>query len=565
VGLEGVVAMEMVIFEEHKALVLEALEEGEFDYIEAASEVVETDFFKFIQAKGILAKLGASYPSPRKKEEVPLWFYVASNLSMRLHGVHSFYGYPLVVRAGGMLNAFGPGRGRKVTHPDTGDITLACEGFNNKNHYDRQTPCDQDFLRKVAKDTDAEALMQWFATEVVQELRRQRAFDKEGIFIGDGSYLFVPDNPHYEGSVRLRFDEHNHPLSQKDYDAMTDGEKSRCTWRRCYKMVSLLHTNRKLEFFLFVAVKIISGKDHESPVLYELVKHFVEVVGKGVMKRLILDRGFLDGQQIATCKRQYGIDVLIPVRRRMDIYEDAKALFQLPEVQWLPYEPPVEEDKAPVRPRPKSIIQRERTRKQTLKKLAEDTAPSPPEKTVLRREVASIEEFRIWSSCTVPLTVVANRDWYADGHAETWFLIDTQEKGDPRQARGDYHLRTSIEERHRHLKCFSDLTKFTSRRFSMVVGQVVFIMLAYNLLQLYLLRTHHKELTSKTPPRIRQELLPSDNHIIVYWQNYYGLFSPLELVRIIATLNDEARKKVAEKTQRLRRELTDTMKNPRAP
>jgi len=59
-------------------------------------------------------------------------------------------------------------------------------------------------------------------------------------------------------------------------------------------MVTLLHTNRELGFFLFVALKVISGKDNECPVLYKLVKQFVEVAGKGMIKRLILDRGFLD-------------------------------------------------------------------------------------------------------------------------------------------------------------------------------------------------------------------------------------------------------------------------------
>ena len=39
-----------------------------------------------------------------------------------------------------------------------------------------------------------------------------QAYDEEGIFIADGSYLFVPDNQNYEGSVRLLFDEHNHPV-----------------------------------------------------------------------------------------------------------------------------------------------------------------------------------------------------------------------------------------------------------------------------------------------------------------------------------------------------------------
>ena len=212
--------MDLVIFEENKSLILQALGNGEFDYIESASEVYEADFFRFIKAKAILDKLARTYPTPRKKEDVPLWFYISSNLSMRLHGVHSFNAFPMVVRPGGMLNAFGPKAGRKVVHPDNGDVTIACEGFNKKNHYDRETPCDQDFLRKVSKDTDADALMRWFCTDVVRIFRSSRAFDKEGIFIGDASYLFVPDNPNYEGSVKLLFDEHNHPVSSEQYKKM---------------------------------------------------------------------------------------------------------------------------------------------------------------------------------------------------------------------------------------------------------------------------------------------------------------------------------------------------------
>jgi hypothetical protein len=44
-----------------------------------------------------------------------------------------------------MINAFGPAMGHKVTYPQTGDVTLCCAGFNNKNEYDRQTPCDIHF------------------------------------------------------------------------------------------------------------------------------------------------------------------------------------------------------------------------------------------------------------------------------------------------------------------------------------------------------------------------------------------------------------------------------------
>src|SRR4030066_67579 len=116
----------------------------------------------------------------------------------------------------------------------------------------------------------------------------------------------------------MLFDDNNHPVDQEQYKKMTEAQKVRCQWKRCYKMVTLLHTNPKREFFVFVAVKVISGNDHESPVLYELVKQFVEAVGPGVIKRLILDRGFIDGEAISLCKNK-DIDVLIPIRRTMDL------------------------------------------------------------------------------------------------------------------------------------------------------------------------------------------------------------------------------------------------------
>ena len=163
---------------------------------------------------------------------------------------------------------------------------------------------------------------------------------------------------------------------------------------------------------------------------------------------------------------------------------------------------------------------REKARQKTLHQLKEQQGPPPPEKVLIKKEAAAIGEFRSWSSCTVPLSVVANRERYADGHQDIWFLIDTQEVKNPEHTQQEYHLRVSTEERYRQLKCFSDLTHFTSRAFSMVVNQVVFVMLAYNLLQIYLLHRGRPELNAKTLPRIRQQLLPSDNHLIVYYQNY---------------------------------------------
>ena len=185
--------MDLVCYEHNQGFVLERFKTGNFEYIDAANELIETDFFRFIEAKGYLRDLAETYPSPRKKQEVPTWFYLSSNLSMRLHGVHSFHAYPYVVRCGGMLNAFGPNLARKTTHPDSGNVTLACSGFNEKNDYDRQTPCDQDFLRKLSKDTAPDRLMDWFNRDAACLFKKHKLFLKDGLWIGDGSYVFVPD------------------------------------------------------------------------------------------------------------------------------------------------------------------------------------------------------------------------------------------------------------------------------------------------------------------------------------------------------------------------------------
>jgi hypothetical protein len=148
--------MELIVFEQDKAYVQRSLENGEIDYMEVASEGAETEFFGYLNTHGILEQLADTYPLKRVKPEVPVWLYVASDLSLRLHGMQSFHGYPLVIRTGGLLNALGPKVGKKVVHPETKQITIHCPGFNSKNKYDRETPCDQDFLRKTARATPAE-------------------------------------------------------------------------------------------------------------------------------------------------------------------------------------------------------------------------------------------------------------------------------------------------------------------------------------------------------------------------------------------------------------------------
>jgi hypothetical protein len=558
-----------MLFERNDAFVVEAFRRGEFDYLEGVGEVPEANFFRAIVGKKILGKLAATYPSPRNKHDVPLWVYLASDISMRFHGEHHFAAFPYVVRTGGMLEAFGPEMGHKVTHPKTGDVTLVCAGFNDKNEYDRETPCDQDYLRKMARKTDADDLQSWFNRDVVGIYKQHHALDSEGIFIGDATHLFVPDNSNYEGSSRLLFDEHNHPVDKEKEKELTPKERARCRWRRCYKLVSLIHTNREGEFFLYAGLEVTAGKNHESPILYRLVEQFVASHGKGVMKRLILDRGFIDGPAIGRCKKEWGINVLIPAKSNMDIFEDVVGLATAGKLRFEPWVRPTSEVKPVPVHRPANVRKREEKRQRTLAKRQAEAKVEAENldlsKIRIRSEVAVVREVETFSTCPVPLNVTVNREVYGDGHYEHWVLLDTALVAHAGQSRQDYMLRTHIEERHRQLKCFSDLEAFTSRAFSLVVHQVVFVLLTYSLLQWFLLRTGRKELNPKTRTRTLELLRPTTTIIVIYYQNYIAYLSPLEHQELVLTLDEAARKKILAKTRRLRRNLAHQLQHPRAP
>ena len=164
------------------------------------------------------------------------------------------------------------------------------------------------------------------------------------------------------------------------------------------------------------------------------------------MKRLILDRGFLDGAQIGRCKQEWGIHVLIPARHNMEIYQDVLGLAEAGELSFQPWVPPVSSSKPIPVHRPEWIQKREEARQRTLaRKKAQAPPPDPPDpsKVRVRSEVAAVSRVETFSSCPIPLNVLVNREIYADGHVDYWVLLDTAPIREPAHTRQEYGLRTT--------------------------------------------------------------------------------------------------------------------------
>jgi hypothetical protein len=561
--------MDLVAFPYDRSFVLDALRKGEIDYLEHVSEAAEADLFRHLIRRQVIQRLADSYPTPRKKEEVPVWIYLSSELSLKLHGAQGYHAFPRILRSGGLIEALGPELGgRKTRHPETGDVTLACAGFNDKNDYDRQTPCDQDFLRKFARDTGADRLHAWFNREVPRCLRSLGLFDPEGLFIGDASYLFVPDNEHYQDSDLLWFDEHNHPVDPNEVDL----RDKRYQQHRCYKLVSLIHVNRTLDFFFVVAARVVSGRRHECPILYELVEEVVRAVQHGFIKVLIVDRGLIDGERMGWLKRKFAIDTIVPVRSNMDLYADAIGLTRLRGFTWEPYVAPVPPQPVPTPPpQPARIQKREAKRQQTLAQRKAKTqagATAPSAVAPARRPQTLVGMGRgllSWSQCPVPLTAVVNRECDEHGEIRDWVLVSTADRLTATQIRSTYELRPAIEERHRQYKCFWDLTRMHSCAFSLVVPQALFVLLAYTLVQAHLVLRRRQELTRGVWERTWQLLSPSLEVVAVYYRQRFCLLTLAEFGRILLDIAEPVRGKLRDKLRRIEREQYSLLENARSP
>ena len=125
--------MDLISFQYDRSFVLEALRQGDIDYLEHVSEAAEADLFRHLIRRQVIQRLAETYPTPRKKEEVPVWIYLSSELTLKLHGAQSYHAFPRILRCGGLIEALGPEMGgRQTPHPETGDVTWPAQASTTR-------------------------------------------------------------------------------------------------------------------------------------------------------------------------------------------------------------------------------------------------------------------------------------------------------------------------------------------------------------------------------------------------------------------------------------------------
>lgn len=159
--------------------------------------------------------------------------------------------------------------------------------------------------------------------------------------------------------------------------------------------------------------------------------------GRGAIRLLLMDRGFIDGAFLTWCKREQGIDWILPLKSSMAILQDALGLAGKPGHPW----------------RPVRMTEKEK-------------------RDLVRKEACIIEGFTSWEACESPLTVVVIREIARDGTVRQWALVTTLKGCTAQQVIDLYRLRSQVEERYDQLKNTWGLTRFTSTSFALVTAHV---------------------------------------------------------------------------------------------
>lgn len=208
-----------------------------------------------------------------------------------------------------------------------------------------------------------------------------------------------------------------------------------------------------------------------------LVRRAQRAWGRGVIRWLILDAGFVDGPWLRELKQQ-GTDTVIRIREGMDNYE------------------------ATVRQAQQASLQA--WRKVALPKRR------PKERRPLRREVLGFVDQPGWEGLDLPISVCVVRDTYAD-KTEYWVLICTQAYLSAKAIDDLFRRRWGIEESFMALARYHGINDLYPCRPGLALALIHFTLLAHTLRYLCLLT------------RVAAGPRPRTKYLVVYWAGCYAL------------------------------------------
>jgi hypothetical protein len=185
-------------------------------------------------------------------------------------------------------------------------------GFCYRGYEDKQKPLHKNVLADAVEKLTAEEVAT-ILNEAVKRLAERGIFKpSRGHFALDSSDLETTE--HYRGAGKKKVTVRKKlPNGQYvEFEEYVYG----------FKVVVIY----EIQLRLIVAAQVAPINRHDTNFTLDLLQQAIANGGQGVIKVLLMDRGFLDGQTLWTMKQTYGVDFIIPSKDDMRVTAEARAL-----------------------------------------------------------------------------------------------------------------------------------------------------------------------------------------------------------------------------------------------
>ena len=474
--------MQWTFLRENRAVVAEKLRRGEYDGL------VQTGLGRADELVYLMASLNffehlAAIPVAEKRAGIPNDLQKRCLTLMPVLGVPTIANVPdRLFKDAGLLHFLGCN-----AEQIAGGFTQ--RGPKKKKQQAKRLPFHEDDLRNLAH-VIAPAHSQQFFHDCITECFRTKHV-RGGIYAIDGTELLVGDAKTFEGTGTITV-----PKRHKDGTVTYETKTG-------YKLIYLLNLKRDCE--LVVSYRLVPLNTNALQVVREMVSETLQLGGDGAIRLLLMDREFVDGDLIGWLKGTHGIDVIIPVKKNMDILEDMRGLARIDSRPWQTYS------------------------KVVWRQVAKDR---PKQKVVAHLRVKGFTDLTTWSSCTVSLngTLRLKEDETQD---DAHGLVTTLPVDNAVQVDRQFGARWGIEnDGNRELKQGWDLESLWGRSFAAVTLSVVMKLLGYNYVKLFHTRSASR-LIAHGMRRIRARVLDEGFQVVVYAGDEFGVFHIEEIATLL--------------------------------
>lgn len=485
-GIPTAFTSPLLFLRENPPAVMAALRQGRVDSMEAAGDQITDRHVLYALRSGLLAECADAFPDPRLEPEIPLLVLLTASIAGAFQGEYALRETGCALHSPALLAELG----LNVTWLAPG------EGLSRRG---TATPAvfHGDTLRKLlgqiaALDRQAgrrpgESLLIWWNETVGPALLRH-AGGGTGAWIRDVTKVIVHlANPRYEGSEV----------------ATEKGKKP----QRGYKLgvlSALIDTGRLLTHVAWGGLRS-SDLTLTRPLMKE---HPPLVRGDTVLQ----DRGLVDGPEITVLKRDLGVEVVFPLKKK-----------------WLAFR---------------------------LAVLAAEKHPQrwEPHPTRKKQEIQHVGALAgVWKQCQVPLNGCVVREWDAEkGAYEYWVFATTNMERSGRGIIRDYTARSECEEDHRQIKSPDwEMDEYPSTALVEILYHVLVVLFAYNLCQLYGQTEAGQQFAGKTKrARQREARREREGRVVVVAGTAYAVLLWTEVAAVLLEVEGAAKERLRALIQR---------------